>query len=357
MISSYQISVHTRWISHQVVAIWQSADSRAMGIVRETVCDVVFLHKTVCESFFAAAQKNYPYIYNRDGTELHCLKEHGAVLRLQFLKTHFLLASINNFGQLHYQDVTMGEMVGSYRTGLGRADVMQVNPYNGVVALGHSLGTVSMWKPTSSAPLLKRLCHRAPLSAMAFHPNGHLMATAGKENKIKLWDLRKLEDEALQTLPGQPKTLDFSQKVLLACLGCGSSVQILRDLHGTQNYKTYMNHRMVKGYQIEKKLFRPYEDVLGIGHSLGWSGILIPGCGEPNFDSWVANPFETSKHRREREVHSLLDKLPPETIMLDPTKIGTVKPQRKKEKPTKQEKEVEICCQGHCPKEENQGEE
>ncbi|CAB4296161.1 unnamed protein product [Prunus armeniaca] len=189
--------------------------------VRETVCDVVFLHN---ESFFAAAQKNYPYIYNPDGTELHCLKEHGAVLRLQFLKTTSSLASINNFGQLHYQDVTMGEMVGSYRTGLGRADVMQVDPYDGVVALGHSLGTVSMWKPTSSAPLLKRPCHRSPISAMAFHPNGHLMATAGKENKIKLWDLRKLEDEALQTLPGQAKTLEFSQKGLLACLGCGSSV-------------------------------------------------------------------------------------------------------------------------------------
>ncbi|CAB4265568.1 unnamed protein product [Prunus armeniaca] len=102
-----------------------------------------------------------------------------------------------------------------------------------------------------------------------------------------------------------------------------------------------MNHRMVKGYQIEKSS-RPYEDVLDVGHSMGWSSILIPGCGEPNFDSWVANPFETSKQRREREVHSLLDKLPPETIMLDPTKIGTVKPQRKKEKPTNQEREVEI---------------
>ncbi|KAK1262561.1 hypothetical protein QJS04_geneDACA018382 [Acorus gramineus] len=39
--------------------------------VRETVRDVTFLHN---EHFFAAAQKKYPYIYNRDGTELHCLK-------------------------------------------------------------------------------------------------------------------------------------------------------------------------------------------------------------------------------------------------------------------------------------------
>ncbi|TKY51715.1 U3 small nucleolar RNA-associated protein 7 [Spatholobus suberectus] len=303
--------------------------------VRETVRDVVFLHN---ELFFAAAQKKYLYIYSREGTELHCLKEHGPVLRLQFLENHFLLATINKFGQLRYQDVTMGTMVSNFRTGLGRTNVMQVNPFNGVVSLGHSGGTVTMWKPASSAPLVKMLCHHGPVSALAFHSNGHLMATAGKDKKVKLWDLRKFE--VLQTLPGHANTLDFSQKGFLAC-GNGSLIQVLRDVSDTQNYSKYMTHSMVKGYQIGKLVFRPYEDVLGIGHSMGWSSILIPGAGEPNFDSWVANPFETSKQRREKEIRSLLDKLPPETIMLDPSKIGTVKP-TKKEKPTKQEKEVEI---------------
>ncbi|BBG97057.1 Transducin/WD40 repeat-like superfamily protein, partial [Prunus dulcis] len=287
------------------------------------------------------------------------IQEHGAVLRLQFLKNHFLLASINKSGQLRYQDVTMGGMVANYRTGLGRTDVMQVNPYNGVVALGHSLGTVSMWKPTSSTALLKRLCHKGPITAMAFHPNGHLMATAGKEKKIMLWDLRNLKDEPLQTLPGNADTLDFSQKGLLA-RSTSSFVQILRDSSGTQNYNNYMTHKIIKGYQVEKVLFRPYEDVLGIGHSMGWSSILIPGSGEPNFDSWVANPFETSKQRREREVHSLLDKLPPETIMLNPTKIGTVKPQRRKEKKTKEEKEADMeaaveAVKGIEPKKKTKG--
>ncbi|OMP07639.1 hypothetical protein COLO4_07176 [Corchorus olitorius] len=359
--------------------------------VRETVRDVAFLHN---ELFFATAQKKYPYIYNRDGTELHCLKlvqllcvlvssfypaivqimhrhskcapdsltalpsislleirlrsnsvkgftvqEHGAVLRLQFLKNHFLLASINKSGQLRYQDVTMGEMVGNFRTGSGRTDVMQVNPYNGVVALGHSSGTVTMWKPTSPIPLVKMLCHPGPISSLAFHPNGQLMATSGREKKIKIWDLRKFE--VIQTLSGHAKTLNFSQKGLLAA-GTGSFVQILADSSGSQNYSRYMSHAMAKGYQIGKLLFRPYEDVLGIGHSMGWSSILVPGSGEPNFDSWVANPFETSKQRREKEVHSLLDKLPPETIMLDPTKVGTVRQVKKKEKPTKEEREAEL---------------
>ncbi|XP_056162237.1 probable U3 small nucleolar RNA-associated protein 7 isoform X3 [Syzygium oleosum] len=304
--------------------------------VRETVRDVIFLHN---ELFFAAAQKKYPYIYSRDGIELHCLKEHGAVLKLQFLKNHFLLASINKFGQLHYQDVTMGGMVGNFRTGLGRTDVMQVNPFNGVVALGHSGGTVTMWKPTTSAPLVKMLCHRGPVSALAFHPNGHIMATSGKERKIKIWDLRKFE--VLQTLPGHANTLDFSQKGLLAA-ATGSFVQMSGNFSESQSYSRYMTHSMAKGYQIKKLLFRPYEDVLGIAHSMGWSSILIPGSGEPNFDSWVANPFETSKQRREKEVRSLLDKLPPETIMLDPSKIGTVKPPSRKQKPTKQERESEM---------------
>ncbi|XP_042511955.1 probable U3 small nucleolar RNA-associated protein 7 [Macadamia integrifolia] len=304
--------------------------------VRETVRDIVFLHN---ELFFAAAQKKYPYIYSRDGTELHCLKEHGAVVKLQFLKNHFLLASINKFGQLHYQDVTMGEMVGNHRTGLGRCSVMEVNPFNSVVSLGHSCGKVTMWKPTSSTPLVKMLCHHGPISAIAFHPGGHLMATAGMERKIKLWDLRKFE--VLHTYSGHAKTLDFSQRGLLA-IGNGSRVQIWKDSSGAQEYGRYMSHSMVKGYQVGTVLFRPYEDVVGIGHSMGISSILVPGSGEPNFDSWVANPFETSKQRREKEVHALLDKLPPETIMLDPTRIGNVRQGRKKEKPTKQEREAEM---------------
>lgn len=194
-----------------------------------------------------------------------------------------------------------------------------------------------MWKPTSAAPLVKMLCHRGPVTAITFHPNGHLMATAGMDKKIKIWDLRKYE--AIQTLPGHAKSLDFSQKGLLAT-STGSFIQVLAT-SDSQDYNRYMIHTMAKGYQVNKVLFRPYEDVLGIGHSMGLSSVLIPGSGEPNFDSWVANPYETLKQRREKEVRVLLDKLPPESILLDPTQIGTLRNTRRKEKPTKQEIEAE----------------
>ena len=43
-----------------------------------------------------------------------------------------------------------------------------------------------------------------------------------------------------------------------------------------------------------------------------------------NYDSYVADPFQTRKMRREQEVHQLLDKLQPDMIVLDPTAIGQV---------------------------------
>lgn len=43
--------------------------------------------------------------------------------------------------------------------------------------------------------------------------------------------------------------------------------------------------------------FIPYEDVLGIGHDLGYSSIVVPGGGEATFDAFEANPYATSRQR------------------------------------------------------------
>ena len=71
----------------------------------------------------------------------------------------------------------------------------------------------------------------------------------------------------------------------------------------------------------------PYEDVLGIGHDSGFVSAIVPGSGEPNIDTYEANPFASNKQRREAEVQQLLDKAQADTIMLNPYELGAVDPE------------------------------
>ncbi|KAK5067882.1 putative U3 small nucleolar RNA-associated protein 7, partial [Cryomyces antarcticus] len=86
---------------------------------------------------------------------------------------------------------------------------------------------------------------------------------------------------------------------------------------------------------IERVRWCPFEDVLGIGHDKGFSSIIVPGAGEPNFDALELNPYENTKQRQEAEVKGLLNKLQPEMISLNPDYVGNLDlasaAQRKKE--------------------------
>lgn len=64
--------------------------------VRETVRDVCFLHNHM---FWAAAQRQFVFIYSQNGEELHCLRDHQRPYCLDFLPYHFLLCSIGDRGE------------------------------------------------------------------------------------------------------------------------------------------------------------------------------------------------------------------------------------------------------------------
>merc|ERR1712013_790015 len=92
---------------------WPTKNLRCEVHARETVRDVTWLHN---ETMFAAAQKKCVYIYDNQGTEIHCLSDLADVNRLEFLPYHFLLASVSGTGHLRYQDTSTGKMISRIRT-------------------------------------------------------------------------------------------------------------------------------------------------------------------------------------------------------------------------------------------------
>jgi hypothetical protein len=78
------------------------------------------------------------------------------------------------------QDTTHGAIVAQHRTRLGPCSVMRQNPHNAVLCLGHAAGSVTMWTPNITTPVVKMLCHRGAVTAVAVDPTGHQLVTAGE---------------------------------------------------------------------------------------------------------------------------------------------------------------------------------
>ncbi|XP_054832539.1 WD repeat-containing protein 46 [Eublepharis macularius] len=286
--------------------------------VMETVTDLAWLHT---ETMFAVAQRKWLYVYDNQGVELSCLKRFHGVQRMEFLPYHFLLATASETGFLQYLDVSVGKEVATICTKGGRLGVMTQNPSNAIVHLGHSNGTVTLWSPNVKEPLVRMLCHRGAVRALAVDGSGSYMATSGLDRKLHIYDLRTYQRLHSLLLPIGAGHLDFSQRGLLGA-ACQEVVQVYKDISVCPSKKPYLCHALPRAAQGLR--FCPFEDVLGVGHEEGFESLLVPGAGEPNFDALESNPFRSRKQRQEWEVKALLEKIPSELISLDPGQLGTV---------------------------------
>ncbi|KAL9101051.1 MAG: hypothetical protein Q9163_003643 [Psora crenata] len=291
----------------------------------ETVRDACWLHN---DQYFAVAQKKYVYIYDRAGVELHCLRQHVEVRAMEFLRFHFLLASVGNAGYLKYTDTSTGQMVIEMSTKQGTPTALTQNPHNAILHLGHQNGTVTLWSPNSTTPLVKMLAHRGPVRSVAVDREGRFMVSAGQDMKMSVWDIRMFKpvNEYFLRQPGS--SLAISDRGLTA-VGWGTQTSIWKGLFdkAKSDQEKIQSPYMAwggEGRRIERVRWCPFEDVLGISHDRGFSSIIVPGAGEPNFDALEVNPYETTKQRQEAEVKALLNKLQPEMISLNPDYIGNL---------------------------------
>ncbi|KAK4987411.1 putative U3 small nucleolar RNA-associated protein 7 [Elasticomyces elasticus] len=324
---------------HVATIDWRTGALGCELQLNETIRDAKWLHNN---QYFALAQKNNVYIYDRAGVEIHNLQKHIEVTHMEFLPYHFLLATIGRAGYLKWQDTSTGQLVMEMPTKQGSPTAFGQNPHNAILHVGHQNGTVSLWSPNDSRPLVKMLPHRGPVRSLAVDREGRYMVSTGQDMKMSIWDIRTFKEVNNYFTRSPGTSLAISDRNLTA-VGWGTTVSVWRGLF-SKHRSDQQQEKVQSPYlswggenqRVERVRWCPFEDVLGIGHDKGFSSAIVPGAGEPNFDALEVNPYENAKQRQESEVRSLLNKLQPEMISLNPDFVGnldlTSAAQREKEK-------------------------
>jgi U3 small nucleolar RNA-associated protein 7 len=180
------------------------------------------------------------------------------------------------------------------------------------------------------------------------------MASAGRDGSVKVWDCRNWKGAVREwgTRGTGGTEVEWSARGFLG-VASGGSVNVRFCFFHQNSYlptpkvyhpptirtphlhhsppPLYLTHPLpsTSSRPVTSIRFTPFQDALTLGHSSGLSSILVPGSGEPNFDSSEADPFESKKARREHEVRALLDKIQPDMIALDPEFVGRLAPESK----------------------------
>merc|ERR1712126_751878 len=157
-----------------------------------------------------------------------------------------------------------------------------------------------------------------------------------------IWDIRNSHKCLKEfVLPGGAAgNIQFSDRKVLGAIVGGDIVEFYKDVCTKNPEHPYMKHKVQR--KITDIHFAPFEDVVGIGHAGGFSSILVPGCGEPNFDALEANPYQTKKQRREGEVEALLEKVPAELISLNQDQIAEIDAEALEEKMAERNKMLSL---------------
>ncbi|KAK5779123.1 hypothetical protein RI543_003008 [Arxiozyma heterogenica] len=317
---------------------WRKGELRAELHLNESCYAATYLQN---EQYFAIAQKKYTFIYDHEGVELHRMKQHIEARHLEFLPYHYLLATAGETGWLKYHDVSTGVLVSELRTKLGPTVSMKQNPWNAVMHLGHSNGTVTLWSPSMPQPLVKLLSGRGPINDLAVDRSGRYMVTVDTGKTMKIWDIRNFKElHVLENLPTPGMNVTISDTGVIG-MGRGPQLILWKDalktsreakpcfgsMGGQKDRNTPYMTQLFGGNRINNMKFVPFEDILSVGHETGITHLIIPGAGEANYDAMEINPYETAKQRQEQEVRTLLNKLPADSITLDPNTLGTVSQQ------------------------------
>ena len=107
---------------HLAMLEWKRKNLLMEFQAKDKVRDVCFLQN---HHMFAVAQSKYLHIYDHQGIELHCMRDHTEPLILDFLPFHFLLVTGSQRGDLKWLDVSMGQVMAEAKTKRGAPTCMR----------------------------------------------------------------------------------------------------------------------------------------------------------------------------------------------------------------------------------------
>lgn len=290
---------------------WYSGNKFFEVYPEEEVRSVKFLQNDTETAF---ATNKCMYITDKNGVILHELREHKKPLFTVFLEKNWLVVSISESGVLYYSDITDGKLVARIAT-KRRPTCMCYNPHNSIVAVGDVTGKVSFWIPNSEEAAATLAAHPGPVVAIDINIKGDKMVTACNVGTVRIWDLKNLQMISSKKLYGDYPITDiaFSAKDILG-IARGSVVSVYH-LPFDNKARPFLTHKF--DVSIKTLKFVLFDDFAICGLENGIASIVVPGSGEPNLDSTVANPYATNTWRANQEVNNLLDKIPYDMITMD----------------------------------------
>ena len=282
-----------------------------------SIRDVTFCQN---DTLNAVATSKDLYIFDKSGTQIHEIDVAKNAFGVQFLPYHFLLVAGTYERKLVYIDITSGEIIKKFQMPYEGLCIAQ-NQQNAVIAVGHGGGAITLWTPNASGPVAKMMRHPPAVQSIDIDITGTKLAAAHGDGNVQIWDLRNM-DRVYQRRNDNPgvRCVRFSATGAMG-IARNNYVEFYEKCDTRTAFLTHKYPSTVTSLK-----FILFEDIAIVGLQSGVSSLVVPGTGEPNLDSNVANPFATKRWRQDKEVQSLLEKLPPETIQLDPEAVFHVGP-------------------------------
>ena len=155
-------------------------------------------------------------------------------------------------------------------TKLGSPVSLTQNPYNAVLHIGHQNGTVTLWSPNSSDPLVKLLAHHGPVRSLAIDREGRYMVSTGADRRMAVWDIRNLKEEINSHVAIPASSVAISDTGLTA-VGWGTRTTVWKSLFtksgadatSEKPWSAYMGWGG-DGKAIQRVRWCPFEDILGM---------------------------------------------------------------------------------------------